>query len=171
MNIPFTPELPSFDALFDTIANSVQKEKLVIVIDELPFLTSSYHGFISYLQGFCDKTKRENKNIKLLLSGSNMTLPLGFSTNSTYISILVAISSHKKKVKEMPDLLKIDNNALSTYLKRTLETGAIEKRTSFNGNKKNVYYEISDPFIRFYYRFIYPYLLDIDQGLGKRFIK
>lgn len=45
------------------------------------------------------------------------------------------------------------------------------KRTSFNGNKKNVYYEISDPFIRFYYRFIYPYLLDIDQGLGKRFIK
>lgn len=259
MNIPFTPELPSFDALFDTIANSVQKEKLVIVIDESPFLRSSYHGFISYLQGFCDGTKRENKNIKLLLSGSNMsfmmdllsnktkplyqratfklfvkpmlfsdavktlsgltnvdkakclsvfgnrpcylekiskgksfeeniislcfdfssilvdapnmTLPLGFSTNSTYISILVAISSHKKKVKEMSDLLKIDNNALSTYLKRMLETGAIEKRTSFNGNKKNVYYEISDPFIRFYYRFIYPYLLDIDQGLGKRFIK
>lgn len=71
----------------------------------------------------------------------------------------------------MSDLLKIDNNALSTYLKRMLETGAIEKRTSFNDNKKNVYYEISDPFIRFYYRFIYPYLLDIDQGLGKRFIK
>lgn len=107
----------------------------------------------------------------ILVDAPNMTLPLGFSTNSTYISILVAISSHKKKVKEMSNLLKIDNNALSTYLKRMLETGAIEKRTSFNGNKKNVYYEISDPFIRFYYRFIYPYLLDIDQGLGKRFIK
>lgn len=83
MNIPFTPELPSFDALFDTIANSVQKEKLVIVIDELPFLTSSYHGFISYLQGFCDGTKRENKNIKLLLSGSNMSFMMDLLSNKT----------------------------------------------------------------------------------------
>lgn len=259
LKLSFVPEFSSFDSLFDAILYGMKDEKLVIVIDELPFLAESYPGFISYLQGFCDKAKRENKNIKLFLSGSsmsfmldlltnkakplyqratfklfmkpmlfsdalemlsgltnidkakylsifgnrpyylekidksksfdeniislcfnsssilvdapNMTLPLGFVTNSTYVSILVAISSHKKKVKEMSDLLKIEGNALSTYLGRMSETGAIEKKTAFNGNKKTVFYEISDPFIRFYYRFIYPNLFDIEQGLGNNVYK
>ncbi len=41
----------------------------------------------------------------------------------------------------------------------------------FNGNKKSVYYEISDPFIKFYYRNVYPYLSEIDRGLGKQLYK
>lgn len=254
LNLSFVPEFSSFDSLFDSILNSVNEEKLIIAIDELPFLVDSYPGFISYLQGFSDKAKRENKNIKLLLSGSNMsfmmdlltnkakplyqratfklfvkpmkfsdanemllgltnidkakylsifgnspyylekidkkksfkenivslcfnsssilidapnmTLPLGFATNSTYISILVAISSGRKKVKEMSDLLKLESNALATYLKRMSETGAIEKRMAFNGNQKSIYYEISDPFIRFYYKFIYQNIQDIERNLG-----
>lgn len=70
-------------------------------------------------------------------------------------------------VKEGSDVLKMDRNALATYLTRMQATGAVEKRISFNGNKKNIYYEISDPFIRFYYKLIYPNLLNIECGLGR----
>ncbi len=232
LKLSFVPEFSSFDSLFDAILSGTKDEKLVIVIDELPFLAESYPGFISYLQGFCDKakplyqratfklfmkpmlfsdalemlsgltntdkakylsifgnrpyylekidkSKSFDENIislcfdssSILVDAPNMTLPLGFATNSTYVSILVAISSHKKKAKEMSDFLKIEGNALSTYLGRMSETGAIEKKTAFNGNKKTVYYEISDPFIRFYYRFIYPNLFDIEQNLGDNIYK
>ncbi len=254
--LAFLPDFQTFDALFDTILESVNDEKLVITIDELPFLAGVYPGIVSYLQGFCDKIKITGKNIKILLSGSNMsfmldiltnkgkplyqratfkifvkpmlfsdavnmldglpnidiakylsifgnrpyylekidkkksfeenlislcfnsgsilidapnmTLPLGYTTNSTYISILLAISSHKTKIKEMTDLLKIDDRTLATYLGRMLETASIDRRLAFNGNKKSVYYEISDPFIRFYYKTIYPNLPDIDRGLGEK---
>lgn len=107
-------------------------------------------------------------NGSILIDAPNMTLPLGYTANSTYISILVAISSYKTKIKEIADLLKIDDKSLSTYLGRMLETTSIDKRTAFNGNKKSVYYEISDPFIRFYYKIIYPNLFDIDRGLGEK---
>ena len=47
-----------------------------------------------------------------------------------------------------------------------LEGGSIEKKNIFNGNQKTTYYEISDPFIRFYYRVIYPNLPEIERGIG-----
>jgi len=123
-----------------------------------------------------DKKKSFEENLislcfnsgSILIDAPNMTLPLGYTTNSTYISILVAISSHKTKIKEMTDLLKIDDRTLATYLGRMLDRASIDRRLAFNGNKKSVYYEISDPFIRFYYKTIYPNLSDIDRGLGEK---
>ncbi|MBP5216284.1 MAG: ArsR family transcriptional regulator, partial [Bacilli bacterium] len=102
----------------------------------------------------------------ILIDAPNITLPLGYSGNSTYISILTALSSGKRKVKEIADSLKMENNALSTFLARMMEGGSIERKTMFNGNQKSNYYEISDPFIRFYYRIIYPSLPDIESGIG-----
>ncbi len=259
LGAPFAFDFPSFDSLFDTILAEKAGTKLVIVIDELPFLVDAYPGFASYLQGFCDKCQREGRNIKLLLSGSNMsfmldllenkakplyqrasfklfvkpmvfsealmmlsgasdidkaryisifgtrpyylskidltknfeenilalcfdsrsilidapnvTLPLGFTNNSIYVSIMLAIASYKKSVKEISSSLRIQPNALSTYLTRMIETRSLERKVTFNGNKKNVYYDISDPYIRFYYKLIYPNLPDIDRGLGKTVYK
>ena len=102
----------------------------------------------------------------ILVDAPNMTLPIGYSSNSTFVSILTTISDHKQRVKEIADVLHIDDNALSTFLKRMLAGESIEKRETFNGNRKTVYYEISDPFIRFYYRAIYPNLPNIERGLG-----
>ena len=48
-----------------------------------------------------------------------------------------------------------------------LEGESIERRETFNGNHKTNYYVISDPFIRFYYRLIYPNLPDIERGIGQ----
>ena len=103
----------------------------------------------------------------ILTDAPNMTLPLGYNTNSSYISILIALANHKRKVKEIADSLRVDANACSTYLNRMLEGESIERRETFYGNRKTNYCVITDPFIRFYYRLIYPYLPDIERGIGK----
>lgn len=111
----------------------------------------------------------DNKSI--LIDAPNITLPIGYSSNSTYISILIALSNRKHKIKEMANYLNIDEKSLSTFLARMLDSESIDKRDVFNGNRKSVYYEISDPFIRFYYQLIYPYLRDIENGYGEEVFK
>ena len=255
LKTPFVPSFETFDSLFDSILKQIENQKFVMVIDELPFLAKNYPGIISYLQGFCDAIKSKNMDVKIILSGSdmsfmidllenkakplyqrstfkihvkpmmfsdavkmleglpntdiarylaifgnrpyyldkinkklsfdeniinlcfdnssilldapNITLPLGYNTNSVYVSILLAISHRKKKVKDIADALRIEDNALSTYLARMLEGTSIEKRMVFNGSKKANYYEISDSFIKFYYQFIYPNQPLIENGYGK----
>ena len=100
----------------------------------------------------------------ILIDAPNITLPIGYSSNSSYISILKAIANRKHKIKEISDALQIEDKVLSTYLKRMLDAEAIEKRDVFNGNRKTVYYEISDQFIRFYYSVVYPNLPNIERG-------
>ncbi|MBP5216615.1 MAG: ATP-binding protein, partial [Bacilli bacterium] len=71
--LPFVPAFDSFDELFDAAIESAGNEKLALVIDELPFLAKAYPGIVSYLQGLADRLKREGKDIKLILSGSDMS--------------------------------------------------------------------------------------------------
>ena len=107
----------------------------------------------------------------ILIDAPNITLPIGYSSNSVYISILIAIANHKQKVKEIADYLKLDSNSTSTYLGRMLASSSIEKRETFNGNAKTNYYEISDQFIRFYYRLIINNLPIIERNLGDEIFK
>ena len=256
---PFTPRFNTFDEFFDSVFQFTDQEKLILTIDELPYLAKAYPGILSYLQGKADELKREHRNIKILLTGSdisfmvdllenkakplyqrstlkirvgplcfsdavkmlagfdnqdkikylsifgtrpyyleriqkdkdfvtnivalcfsassiltdapNMTLPLGYTSNSSYIAILLALANHKQKVKEIADSIRVESNVCSTYLNRMLEGESIERRETFNGNHKTNYYVISDPFIRFYYRLIYPYLPDIERGVGEAIFK
>lgn len=245
----------SFDGVFNSLKEYATKEKLILIIDELPFLARVYPGIISFLQGYIDELKRSDINMKIVLSGSdisfmldllknkakplyqratfqihvepmnfvdaikmlegfnnedkvkylsifgnrpyyldklnhsksfdenmaslcfssdsilidapNLTLPIGYSNNGIYISILTAIANRKHRVKDIADELQIDSNATATYLKRMVDGESIEKREMFNGNQKTNYYEIADPMIRFYYSLIYPNLEDIQRRFGK----
>ena len=258
-NSPFIPHFESFDELFNSLVKYIGDSKTIIIIDELPFLAKAYPGFISYLQSLSDNLKLNERKLKIILSGSdisfmvdlltnkakplyqratfkmhikpmifsdaakmlsginnediikylsifgnrpyyldkidknktfeeniidlcfnknnilidapNITLPIGYSTNSVFISILIAISNRKQKVKEIADYLKIDSNATSTYLGRMLEGESIEKRETFNGNIKTNYYEISDPFIRFYYRLMFNNIPLIERNIGEEVFK
>ena len=249
----------SFDEVFTALKEYSRDKKLIVIIDELPFLAHVYPGIISFLQGYIEDLKRNNILMKLILSGSdisfmldllknkakplyqratfqihvlpmifsdaskmlegfdnndkvkylsifgnrpyylekldrsktfdenitrlcfssdsilidapNLTLPIGYANNGTYISILSAIANRKHRVKEIADELHIDSNALATYLKRMVDGESIEKRETFNGNQKTNYYEISDPMIRFYYALIYPNIEDIQRRLGEQIYK
>ena len=134
----------------------------------------SVFGNRPYYLDKLDKSKSFRENIvglcfndnSILVDAPNITLPIGYGNNSVYVSILGAISNHKQKAREIADATGIDANAISTYLGRMAEGESVERRETFNGNKKTAYYEISDPFMRFYYRLVYPNLALIDRKLG-----
>lgn len=248
------PHFYQFNSIDDALDELFFKTsgRIIVFIDELPFIAKAYPGIISYLQKMVDDLKRINRQVKIILSGSdisfmvdlltnkakplyqratfkmhieplrfsdaikmlydfdsvdkakylaifgnrpyyleklnkekdfdtnikdlcfdstsilidapNMTLPIGYTTNSSYISILIAIANRKHKIKEIANQLNIDDKTISTYLGRMLEGESVEKRNIFNGNKKSVFYEISDPFIRMYYSVIYKNLPNIELG-------
>lgn len=146
-------------------------------IDKVRYL--SIFGNRPYYLDKLSKNKSFEKNLlslcfnnkSILIDAPNITLPIGYSSNSTYVSILIALSKRQHKIKEIASFLNIDDKSLSTFLSRMLDAEAIDKRDVFSGNKRSVYYEISDPFIRFYYQLIYPYLRDIENDFGEEIIR
>lgn len=59
----------SMESLFDFITKKLSKEKLIIVIDELPYWAEKDEALLSVLQKYID-TEWKNKNLMLILCGS-----------------------------------------------------------------------------------------------------
>ncbi|MFK5221354.1 ATPase [Lactobacillus helveticus] len=62
----------SFDDLIDEIGKIAQKQQVVFVIDEYPYLAESYPGFSSLLQKYIDRNFLHSK-LFLVLCGSSMS--------------------------------------------------------------------------------------------------
>jgi len=102
-------------------------------------------------------------NIKRLLFneyGTFFTLPDQLLSNSlntqdVYNAILYAVSKRKRSNKEIAEYIHEDEAKVSKYIKTLLQSELLDKRETYNGNKKTVYYEIGDPMLRFWYMFIF----------------
>ena len=62
----------SLEAVFDFIGNSIKDEKLILVIDELPYWADKNEALLSILQKYID-TLWKDKNIKIILCGSSLS--------------------------------------------------------------------------------------------------
>lgn len=62
----------SFDAAFSFIADEAKDKKLILVIDEYPYLAKSYPAISSILQRIIDRNFKKT-NLFLILSGSSMS--------------------------------------------------------------------------------------------------
>ncbi|MBQ7340820.1 MAG: ATP-binding protein [Oscillospiraceae bacterium] len=100
-----------------------------------------------------------------------------------YFSIIKVIADGKHKLGAIAGALGLDTSALTPYLKTLTELGYVEKRvpiTEKNAEKsrKGLYF-ISDNFLRFWFRYVYPYKgeLELDntqivlEELNKDFIE
>ena len=102
-------------------------------------------------------------NIKRLLFneyGTFFTLPDQLLSNSlntqdVYNAILYAVSKRKRSNKDIAEYIHEDEAKVSKYIKTLLQSELLDKRETYNGNKKTVYYEIGDPMLRFWYMFIF----------------
>ncbi len=63
----------SFDAAFDAIALLSKKERLVVAIDEFPYLAQSDESISSLLQDKIDHVFKEQANLMLILCGSSLS--------------------------------------------------------------------------------------------------
>ena len=121
--------------------------------------TSTYPYYLSAM----DFDIPFEENIKRLLFneyGTFFTLPDQLLSNSlntqdVYNAILYAVSKRKRSNKEIAEYIHEDEAKVSKYIKTLLRSELLDKRETYNGNKKTVYYEIGDPMLRFWYMFIF----------------
>ena len=104
-----------------------------------------------------------------LLDAPANVMPTGSFNNKMFNSIVYQISKRKTAPKEIAESLQVDSNYLSTYLKQLCEIGVIEKKEMFKSSKKNNYYGIADPFLAFYFRFIFDFADLISLGGGRAY--
>lgn len=84
-----------------------------------------------------------------------------------YFSILKAIADGNHKLGKISSVLNTDNNHLTPYMTTLADLGFIEKRvpvteSSPEKSRKGLYY-ISDNFIRFWFRYVYPYRGELEM--------
>lgn len=63
----------SFDLAFKEVLRMSKKEKLVLIIDEYPYLAEAYPAISSILQQFIDLSFKPDTDLKLILCGSSMS--------------------------------------------------------------------------------------------------
>ncbi len=140
--------------------------------DQLRYL--ALFGAFPYYLSMIDHTESFEGNVRHLLfyqygtlvDAPDKVLPSGMSGQNMYNGILTAVASSKRSSKEIADAVGKDSNYVAKYLSSLTVSQVLEKRESFDRNKKHNYYEISDNLLRFWYRFVFSYKEDILMGTG-----
>ncbi len=90
-----------------------------------------------------------------------------FDDPSTYKLILEAIANGKTKLNEIKNFMKIKRTDLTPYLKNLIEIGFVKRIVPINENlksRKGRYY-LCDNFLKFWFRYIYPNLSSLEEGV------
>ncbi len=94
---------------------------------------------------------------------------------SAYNTILAALAQGKNKLNDIFEETGFSRAKISVYLKNLTEMDCTEKLFSFDtAETKSVQkglYRIREPFLRFWYRFVYPNLSEIAMGNGEQVYK
>ena len=137
-------------------------------------------GIPKYLEFFEDGRPLEEQIEETILSKSgflyeepNFLLKSESMTAVNYFSIMRAIADGNHKLGKIASVLGQDTSALTPYLSTLSDLGFVEKRTPLTeGNpeksRKGLYF-ISDNFIRFWFRYIYPYKGELEMD-NKRIV-
>ncbi|MDD2484849.1 MAG: ATP-binding protein [Eubacteriales bacterium] len=141
-------------------------------------LSSSILGGIPYYlnQFDPDQSFEQNVKSKLLSKGAalytepDQLLRRDLREVSIYNSVLEAIALGNNKLGQLYEKTGIEKNKLTVYLKNLGDLGVIEREFSIHdGLREQVYvphgvYRMSDPFFRFWYSNVFPYLSLLEEG-------
>ncbi len=118
--------------------------------------------FPYYLSAINTKNTFEEEIKRLVINeyGPFFNLPENVLSKSNkpdiYNAILFAIANRKTNISDISMFIKEETGKVSKYLTTLLDSEVVGKRTTFNGNKKNNYYVITDPLLKFWYKVVYP---------------
>lgn len=130
--------------------------------DGIPFyLVKINKGFWSWLK---DEIKKEKT---FLRDEVDFLMRYEFEDVSTYKLILEAIAYGKTKLNEIKDFIKVKRTDISPYLKNLLEVRMIERVVPITEreNSRLGRYYLSDNFLKFWFRYIYPNLSSIEEEI------
>jgi len=90
-----------------------------------------------------------------------------FEDLGTYKTILEAIAKGKRTVSEIKDFARMQRTEISPYLSKLINTDFVIKELPLTEpvTSKMGRYFIADQFVAFWFRFIYPNLSNIEEGI------
>lgn len=90
-----------------------------------------------------------------------------FEDVSTYKLVLEAIAHQKTKLNEIKNYMNVKRTDISPYLRNLIEVGMIKREVPITENVRSRLgrYYISDNFLKFWFRYIYPNVSSIEEGI------
>jgi len=129
--------------------------------DGIPYyLVQIDKKFWQWLQ---DEMRRE----RFLRDEVDFLMRYEFKDVGTYKLILEAIAYGKTKLKEIKDFIGVKRTDISPYLRNLAEVKMIKRVLPVTENIKSRrgQYYLSDNFLKFWFRYIYPNLSSIEEGI------
>lgn len=146
-------------------------EKLI----ELYSITDGIPLYILEFDG--KKTAYENAKLSIATRGSllyqetDIILKEELREPKTYFSILKEISAGKTVLNEISNALGVERTALTRYLNTLQELDLIKLTKPITAKKKskNTAYTLKDNYFKFWLRFVYPFIKDLDSFIFDSF--
>ncbi|USS40086.1 ATP-binding protein [Thermococcus aggregans] len=117
---------------------------------------------------FWEWLDRELKNpVSFFRDEVDFLLRYEFTETRTYRRILEAIALGKTTPKEIKDFTGMKHSEITPYLRNLIETGLVVREVPLTEkpNSKRGRYYVADNFLAFWFRFIYPNLSLIEEGI------
>jgi AAA+ ATPase superfamily predicted ATPase len=149
-------------------------------VDERVLVYAMLGGIPAYWERF-DPTLSVTENIRQqflaeirLLHDEPRLLLHDFLTDlHNYVAILRAIANGYRTPKAIAENAGLDSRHISMYLKNLIETGFVERRVPVTASPSSRLgrHHITDPFLRFYYRFLAQRQAQIAMGIQDQALK
>ena len=132
------------------INNDIEKARIISLVNTFPYYVS-----------LIDQEKTLNENLDILFYNQNAIftddpskiITTDIATGGLYASILINISKNNNTLSGLCQTLNYDSGILSKYIVELINNNVLRRNRNFNSTR-NVKYEICDPMLAFYYRFI-----------------
>ena len=87
-----------------------------------------------------------------------------------YFALLERLATGAQELNEIAQPLRIETSTAARYLNTLAELRLVSKRMPFGAleNSRSGRWQLDDPFLRFWFRFVFPYQSDLEAGLSTR---
>ena len=157
-------KLPFNEAiLFLNGYSNEDKIKFLSVFGEYPYYLSMINTKLSFKENLINLLFNKNS---ILLDVPKLVLSNSSREQSFYNSILIALAGKKKGLTEISRSMNEEATKVNKYLKTLVYAEIVVKKEMYN-SKRETYFYILDPVLRFYYKFILNNIDKIDAGYGE----
>lgn len=134
----------------DDINDNFEKAKVLALTNTFPYYLSLINQNKTFDDNLSDLFYKETATFT---DDPSKIITSNVATSGLYASIIKNISNGNNTLSSLCEALNTDTSKMSKYLKELIADNIIKKRANFNSNR-NSKYEICDPMLNFYYRFI-----------------
>ncbi len=139
----------ALDFLSD-VDDNFEKAKILALTNTFPYYLSLINHKKTFEENLDDLFYKETATFT---DDPSKIITSNVVTSGLYASIIKNISNGNNTLSALCEALNTDTSKMTKYLKELILDNIIKKRANFNSNR-NSKYEICDPMLSFYYRFI-----------------